>query len=67
MKKRILALLCFGTILQFSACNPLTDIAGWDLHSCIGSGWDTCWDLFSDNEEKILGGQTLIDVIFGEL
>jgi hypothetical protein len=47
----------------------LTDISGWDISAC-GHGFDefgVCYELFSDNQEKILGGQSVVDVIFDAL
>lgn len=67
LRKRlfILSFCVFGVVggcLEAS----LTDISGWDLSACV-DGFDTCYDLFFDNEEKILGGETLIEVILGGL
>jgi len=35
--------------------NQLTDISGWDLSACY-DGFGTCWELFTDNSDKIYGG-----------
>jgi len=47
----------------------LSDVSGWDLSAC-GEDFDSfsvCSDLFFDNEELILGGETLIDVLLGQV
>lgn len=57
MKIRLLTI----TILLSSLCgcnlieNQLTDISGWDLSACY-DGFNTCWELFTDNSDKIYGG-----------
>jgi hypothetical protein len=47
-----------------NACEwALTDIQGWNLSAC-GKNWDSigvCYQLFDDNQEKILGGRSAID------
>jgi len=40
----------------------LTDIKGWDLTACGSSeGFWVCYELFNDNQEQILGGQTAVE------
>lgn len=41
------------------------DINGWDISACV-SGFDTCWDLYKDNESKfdndfVVGMEKLTD------
>lgn len=64
MKRSIFAALTLGMALSITGC-LLSDIAGWDLSTCAGSGLSTCTDLFFDNQEKILGGKTLIETLLG--
>jgi len=66
--RRKLCGLALGTWLLASPLGCLlTDIGGWDLSACVEEDLTTCFVLFSDNQEQILGGQTLVDVIIGEL
>lgn len=60
----LLVLPLGGCILDGTAEWALTDISGWDLSACW-SGFGTCYELFTDNQEMILGGQTMIDVALG--
>ncbi len=73
----VLAAWCFLFVLIFRGCgflenqagNAVSDIRGWDLSACVesGCGRETCFDLFRDNEELILGGRTVVDVIIDNL
>ena len=62
MKKILSIIFCVG-VLFIAGCgvveNSLTDISGWDLSACV-DGFDTCWDLFWDNSDRILGGEPAI-------
>ena len=58
------SLLLGGCVLDGPAEWALTDISGWDLSACW-SGFGTCRELFTDNQQRILGGQTVIDVVLG--
>jgi len=58
MYKKVLSLLLSVSLSVFGGC--LTDISGWDLSACDGE-FDTCYELFRDNQEKILDGDTIID------
>jgi hypothetical protein len=63
--KRIFVLMILVAPI-LSGCDlintALSDIGGWDVSACWGN-IGVCYDLFSDNEEKILGGQTVIDLL----
>ena len=64
MRKAIcsLVLLCglVGCgVVENSIENSLTDIDGWDLSACV-DGFGTCWELFNDNSDRILGGEVTI-------
>lgn len=56
--------------LGVSGCSlikeSVSDINGWDLSACVDDP-DTCCELFSDNQERILGGQTLIDYMLSNI
>ena len=49
-----------GGLMFASGCGvvelALTDLDGWNLSACSGGGFNTCWQLFRDNDEKIFGG-----------
>ncbi len=72
----VLVALCF-TFVSVGGCGlledafgtALSDIEGWDLSACVESsaGRETCSELFFDNEELILGGQTLVETIINGL
>jgi len=66
MRKRCTVCLMLLSSLLVGGCtlNPLTDISGWDLSACW-SGFGTCYELFTDNQQRILGGQTAIGAILG--
>jgi hypothetical protein len=32
-----------------------TNVGGWDVSACV-TGFDTCWELFTDNSEKFEDG-----------
>jgi len=55
----LLAAGCFDRTAEWA----LADISGWDLTACWG-GMGTCYELFVDNQENILGGQSAIDALF---
>lgn len=62
-------IICSLILFISSGCGAvefgLADISGWDLSVC-GEDFDSfevCSDLFFDNEEKILGGKTLVEVL----
>jgi len=42
---------------------PLTDIEGWDLSACVEYP-EACYELFTDNQEKILDGKTIDELIW---
>jgi len=50
---------CIGGVAEWA----LADISGWDLSACW-DGFGTCYELFSDNQEMILGGQSAVDALF---
>lgn len=59
--------LAMGTYLLASPLGCLlTDIGGWDLSACVEEDLTTCFVLFSDNQEQILGGQSVVDLLLGE-
>jgi hypothetical protein len=60
----LLVSLLGGCVLDGTAEWALTDISGWNLSACW-SGFGTCRELFMDNQERILGGQTAIDAVLG--
>ena len=70
MVKRSLMVGCMFLCL-ISGCGAVevgvSDISGWDLSACADDfdAFDVCSELFFDNEEKILGGRTLIEVLLG--
>jgi hypothetical protein len=37
---------------------------GWDLSACGGSGLRTCAELFVDNQQRLLGGQTVEQLVY---
>lgn len=39
-----------------------SDVGGWDISACV-SGFDTCWELFTDNADKFEGG--FVDAVSG--
>ena len=41
----------------------LSDINGWDLSACSNGRFLTCAELFSDNQQLILGGRTTGEVV----
>ncbi len=47
-----ICILCTGCKLIEDS---LTNINNWDLSACY-DGFSICWELFSDNSDKILGG-----------
>lgn len=68
MKRKVLISI-FVALWSVTGCGlvefGLSDISGWDFSTC-GESFDSfgvCSDLFFDNEEQILGGQTLIETI----
>ena len=65
MKRPLFAALTCGLTLQLGCI--LSDINGWDLSACAGSGLSTCTRLFGDNQEMILGGDTLIEVLLSDV
>lgn len=50
----------FAGIIFISGCGVVetatTNIYGWNLSACIGGGFDVCFELFTDNSDKIIGG-----------
>jgi len=67
--RRSVVLCLMGGCLLATGCldrtaeRALADISGWDLTACWG-GIGTCYELFMDNQENILGGQSAIDALF---
>ncbi|KKN98898.1 hypothetical protein LCGC14_0141390 [marine sediment metagenome] len=61
---RVLLIICL--VLGCCGCNLLeiatSDINGWDMSACV-SGFDTCWELWSDNADKFEGG--FVDALEG--
>lgn len=57
MKTKLLIGILFLSLL--SGCdlieNQLVDLQGWNLSACY-DGFSTCWQLFTDNSDKLLGG-----------
>ena len=41
----------------------LSNVNGWDLSACSRGGFLTCAELFSDNQQLILGGRTTGEVV----
>ncbi len=66
MRRPVFAGLVLGLTLSFTSC-MLSDVGGWDLSACAGSGLSACVELFGDNQEKILGGATLIETLLGSV
>lgn len=69
--KRKLLISIFVALWSVTGCGlvefGLSDISGWDFSAC-GESFDSfgvCFEVFSDNEEKILGGQTLVETLLG--
>jgi hypothetical protein len=49
-------------IICFLGCNGcdlaeglVSDVDGWDVSACV-SGFDVCWELFTDNADKFEDG-----------
>lgn len=46
-------------LMLCSGCNILeglaSDVGGWDVSACV-AGFDTCWELFTDNADKFEDG-----------
>jgi len=40
------------------------NVGGWDLSACAGPGLGTCAELFLDNQQRLLGGQTVEQVLY---
>ena len=58
--RKISCILFFSVGSYFaSGCvlaeNLTSNVGGWDVSACV-SGFDTCWELFSDNADKFEGG-----------
>lgn len=67
MKRKFFS-LALGTWLLASPLGCLlTDIGGWDLSACVEEDFGTCFTLFSDNQEQILGGQTVVELLLENL
>ncbi len=64
-KRCTVCLMLLFSLLGGCTLNPLTDISGWDLSACW-DGFGTCYELFTDNQQRILGGQTAIGAILGD-
>lgn len=49
--------------------NALSDIKGWDLSACAESsqGREVCFELFRDNDRRILGGMSTVEFIIAQL
>jgi hypothetical protein len=43
----------------------LSDVSGWDVSACV-DGFETCIELFTDNQDRILGGRSAVDVLLGQ-
>jgi len=70
MRRKLLVLIFVG-LWNITGCGlvelGLSDISGWDFSAC-GESFDSfgvCSEVFFDNEENILGGQTLLDTVLG--
>ena len=52
-------LLLTAVLFLTSGCplleNATSNVGGWDVSACV-SGFDTCWELFTDNADKFEGG-----------
>lgn len=50
----------FSLIIFISGCgvieSSMTNVYEWDLSACTGGGFDVCFELFTDNSGKIIGG-----------
>ena len=55
--------------LEDYASAQLEDLTGWDLSACVESsaGRETCFELFLDNQSRILGGSDSVTAIFNEM
>ena len=57
-------------ILLCSGCEPiewfLSDISGWNLSACV-DGFNTCYELFMDNSDRILGGPAVVEDVLAEI
>ena len=70
--KRLLAMLIVCILFSPIGCVILKpfvkDLDGWDLSACADKkGFKVCKELFLDNQEKILGGKKVIDVILDNM
>jgi len=59
IRKNVLSFLLISIFFCFlSGCTlfeyVLSDVSGWDLSACI-DGFDTCFELFLDNSDKVGG------------
>lgn len=48
--------LIFGCLPTDSGSSS-ANLYDWDLSACWGGGFDTCWELFTDNSDLIVGEQ----------
>ena len=69
MYKRFMSIFLVICLLGCTGCDLLeglaSDVGGWDVSACV-SGFDTCWELFTDNADKFEGGfVTAIDGLSG--
>ncbi len=66
---RVAILVCITFSSGCSLLKPFVgDIDGWDLSACADrDGFKVCKELFLDNQEKILGGKKVIDVILDNM
>lgn len=57
--KKLVSVLLVFCLLCCSGCdlleNLVDDVGGWDVSACV-SGFDTCWELFTDNADKFEAG-----------
>lgn len=64
---KLMTVLLVVAMLAMTGCDYLlSDISGWDMTACGSwTGMGVCYELFSDNQEQILGGQTAVDAAMG--
>ena len=42
----------------------LSNVGGWNLSACGGSGFQTCAGLLVDNQQQIFGGRTAEEMVY---
>lgn len=67
LRKTLVSIFVLLLGLSLTGCSlierSVSNIRGWDLSACVGKDeFKVCRELFLDNQEKILGGRTLVEL-----